>query len=110
MRWTGRVEKSVLSLEFSCGGEVFDRLFCLVCGVSTVSFSKRARKASIPSDSSSFGGGGGGGGGIAANGPAPGFGREGSPELLDENTEPRDALEVVEILELGANPLLLALL
>ena len=46
---------------------------------------------------------------MAANGPAPGFGREGNPELPFENADPRDALDVVEILEFAVIPVLLEL-
>jgi hypothetical protein len=37
------------------------------------------------------------------------LGREGNPKLPFENTEPREALDVVDILEFGATPLLLIL-
>lgn len=91
-------------------GKVFDRLSWSNFDGPSVSFCKRSRKASIPSGScSSFGGGSGGGGGIAANSPVPGFGREGNPELPFEKTEPRDALEAVDILEFPRMPLLLEL-
>lgn len=63
----------------------------------------------MPSASSSFGGGGGGGGAIEAKGPAPSLGREGNPELPFENTEPREVLDVVDILGFDAMPLLLTL-